>query len=206
MELSRLSCCSVAVSSRPPPPAPEHTEEELSTANPSASSTSLSIRSLKTKINGFVSSMWFFFLSFYWSNENRHWQVVAPLTSHRDSCCTFSSQTDSAAQRSQSARTFSTCNKTPHILLLFSLSPEKNKCQWKSWETLFCIYFSCACTCERKHKILTLCFCIRWKFLSYIWRACSKFLHSSSDHGGDFSALKPQIHLKQLCKGNHGIV
>lgn len=46
MELSRLSCWSVVVSSLPPPPAPEHTEEELSTANPSASSTSLSIRSL----------------------------------------------------------------------------------------------------------------------------------------------------------------
>lgn len=46
IELSRLSCWSVVASSLPPPPAPEHTEEELSTASPSASSTSLSIRSL----------------------------------------------------------------------------------------------------------------------------------------------------------------
>lgn len=47
MELSRLSCWSVVASSLPPPPAPEHTEEEVSTASPSASSTSLSIKSLK---------------------------------------------------------------------------------------------------------------------------------------------------------------
>lgn len=47
MELSRLSCWSVVASSLPPPPAPEHTEDELSTASPSASSTSLSIKSLR---------------------------------------------------------------------------------------------------------------------------------------------------------------
>lgn len=47
MELSRLSCWSVVASSLPPPPAPEHTEEELSTASPSASSTSRSIKSLR---------------------------------------------------------------------------------------------------------------------------------------------------------------
>lgn len=45
MELSKLSCWSVVASSLPPPP--EHTEEELSTASPSASSTSLSIKSLR---------------------------------------------------------------------------------------------------------------------------------------------------------------
>lgn len=49
IELSRLSCWSVVASNRPPPPAPEHTEEELSTASPSASSTSLSIKSLCKK-------------------------------------------------------------------------------------------------------------------------------------------------------------
>lgn len=48
MELSRLSCWSVVASSLPPPPPPEHTDDELSTARPSASSTSLSIRSLDT--------------------------------------------------------------------------------------------------------------------------------------------------------------
>lgn len=47
MELSKLSCWSVVASSLPPPP--EHTEEELSTASPSASSTSLSIKSLRKK-------------------------------------------------------------------------------------------------------------------------------------------------------------
>lgn len=49
IELSRLSCWSVVASNLPPPPAPEHTEEELSTASPSASSTSLSIKSLCKK-------------------------------------------------------------------------------------------------------------------------------------------------------------
>lgn len=60
MEFSRLSCWSVVVSSLPPPPAPEHTEEELSTARPSASSTSLSIRSLdaQNQVTLWVSSQW----------------------------------------------------------------------------------------------------------------------------------------------------
>lgn len=45
------------------------------------------------------------------------------LTLHQDSCCTFSSQIDSAAQRCQSAQTSSTCSKMPHIQLLFVLWP-----------------------------------------------------------------------------------
>lgn len=112
MELSRLSCWSVVASSLPPPPAPEHTEEELSTASPSASSTSLSIRSLDT--NAFAYSFFqlncFFFFHYCF--------FFLSLTLHQDSCCTFSCQNDSAAQRSQSAQTFSTCSKTPHIPLL----------------------------------------------------------------------------------------
>lgn len=63
MEFSKLSCCSVVLSILPPPPAPEHTEEELlSTASPSASSTSLSIRSLQIYKLPFVSSMSFFYI------------------------------------------------------------------------------------------------------------------------------------------------
>ena len=45
------------------------------------------------------------------------------LTLLPDSCCTFSSQTDSAAQRSQSAPTSSTCSKTPHTALPSASSP-----------------------------------------------------------------------------------
>lgn len=56
MELSRLSCWSVVASSLPPPPAPEHTDDELSTASPSASSTSLSIRSLDANTLPLVST------------------------------------------------------------------------------------------------------------------------------------------------------
>lgn len=48
MELSSPSCCSADDSILPPAPA-EHTDKELSTARPSASSTSLSIRSLRTQ-------------------------------------------------------------------------------------------------------------------------------------------------------------
>lgn len=137
---------------------------------------------------------------------------ILPLTLHQDSCCTSSSQTDSAAQRSQSAPTSSTCSKTPHTLLLFVSWPEdeKNKTLLKSGENLLQIYMCTSlCLCQRgissNHEIrLTLCFCMRWKFLSYICSACSKFLHSSSDHGGDFSEMNPGIHQAQfkqpMCK------
>lgn len=115
MELRILSCWSVEASILPL--LLEQTEPELST-KPSASSTSRSIRSLqgqRTKTHRhrsastgqFDRDFWTYAYTWLWMHEK--------LTLHQDSCCTSFFQTGFVGRRSQTARTFSTCNKRQHI-------------------------------------------------------------------------------------------
>lgn len=194
MELSRLSCCSVVVSSRPPPPPPEHTEEELSTANPSASSTSLSIRSLETKKCHWV--CFFFSILLKQSNKDRH-SVSFHLRYSRIVAELFLPEPILLHKEVKALWLFPHVIKC-HTLCYCSCCDLRGEEGDRVYKTLYTFLF--AYTCKRNHKFtLTLCFWMRWKFLSYIWRACSKFLHSSSDHGGDFSAMKPWIHFNNGC-------